>query len=63
MRWSGTVDSHDIEILPVVPLRVTTKEADTDVRRPERWAWSVIVFAWVYLLAQVLRAVLRGRVF
>ena len=61
LRWADR--DPEIEILPVVPVRVTAKAADTDLRRAERWAWGIVVFAWVYLIAQVLRALLRGRVF
>ena len=56
MRWSGTVDGRDIEILPSVPLRVTARRRVRYRVKPEFWGWLLVLFAWAYLGYQWVRA-------
>ena len=67
MRWSGTVDSQDIETLPAVPLRLTvTAKPRRRVRyrvKAEFWAWLFIAGAYGFIIYQVARAVRAGWLF
>ena len=65
MRWSGTVVHSNIEILPVVPLRVAAASIVQPRRRyrvkSEFWGWLAVAAIVGYEVGSLVYALMMGR--